>query len=210
MLLFISLISCIRFIQAQDVFTELPDHRAPIAKEWQAVKGTHAAWGTSDVRYAWHSLPNIKDLKRIETLTAWRGERVSSQAVVYTSIATDSLAPLTLQLSTFKNGKHVLPSKAVKAAFVRYVKTDAWSTPEGRGAGCGYRNDHTLYDSAMIADMIDPHLECIGMDAMSVRTIWVNCQVPTDAITGIYSGTLSIKAGKRTIAKLPLNAWKPS
>ena len=204
-LLFIAWISCISFTRAQDVFTELPDHKTPIIEEWKSVKGMHAAWGTSNVRYAWHSLPNIKDLKRTETLTAWRGERVSSQAVVYTGIATDSLAPLTLHLSTFKNGKHTLSPQAMKAAFVRYVKTDAWSTPEGRGAGCGYRNDHTLYDSAMVADMIDPHLEQIGMDERSVRTIWVNCQVPTDAIAGTYSGTLSIKAGKHTIAKLPLN-----
>ena len=204
-LLFVAWMGCISFTQAQDVFTELPDHRVPTSEEWKAVKGIHAAWGTSDLRYAWHSLPNVKDLKHSETLTAWRGERVSSQAVIYTSAATDSLSPLTLQLSAFKNGRHTLPSEAVKAAFVRYVKTDAWATPEGRGAGCGYRTNHALYDSAMVADMIDPHVESIGMDAMSTRSVWVNCQVPTDAVAGTYSGTLSIKAGKRIVAKLPLN-----
>lgn len=204
LLLFAAWMGCINFIQAQDAFTELPDHNISIAAEWKGVKGIQAAWGTSDVRYAWHSLPEIKDLRNSETLTAWRGERVSSQAIVYTYAATDSLAPLTLQLSTFKNGRHVLPSEAVKAAFVRYVKTDAWSTPEGHGAGCGYRTDHTLYDSAMVADMIDPHAEAIAMDAMSTRSVWVSCQIPTDAVAGTYNGTLCIKAGKRTVAKLPL------
>ena len=204
LLLFAAWMGCINFIQAQDAFTELPDHNISIAAEWKGVKGIQAAWGTSDVRYAWHSLPEIKDLRNSETLTAWRGERVSSQAIVYTYAATDSLAPLTLQLSTFKNGRHVLPSEAVKAAFVRYVKTDAWNTPEGHGAGCGYRTDHTLYDSAMVADMIDPHAEAIAMDAMSTRSVWVSCQIPTDAVAGTYNGTLCIKAGKRTVAKLPL------
>ena len=203
-LLFAAWMGCISVIQAQDAFTEIPDHKTSITDEWKGVKGIQAAWGTSDVRYAWHSLPDIKDLKSSETLTAWRGERVSSQAIVYTNTATDSLAPLTLQLSTFKNGRHILPAEAVKAAFVRYVKTDAWSTPEGHGAGCGYRTDHTRYDSAMVADMIDPHAESIAMDAMSTRSVWVSCQIPTDAVAGTYNGTLCIKAGKRTVAKLPL------
>ena len=204
LLLFVALVSCAVFVKAQDVFVEIPDHVGPIEQEWHSVKGIRAAWGTSDIRYAWHSLPNIGALKRTETLTAWRGERVSGQAVIYTKTATDSLSLLTLQLSSFKNGRHVLPAEAVEASFVRYVKTDAWATPEGRGAGCGYRTDHTLYDSAMVADMIDPHVEAIGMDAMSVRSVWVSCQVPADAVAGMYSGTLSIKSGKRIIAKLPL------
>lgn len=204
-LLLTALIGCTCLVKAQDTFTELPDRRTPVAEEWKGVKNLRAAWGTSDVRYAWHSLPDTKVLKRAETLTAWRGERVSTQAIIYSSTATDSLAPLTLQLTPFKNGRHTLPSDAVKASFVRYVKTDAWATPEGHGAGCGYRTNHTLYDSTMIADIIDPHAGAIAMDAMSTRSVWVNCQVPTDAVPGIYSGTLNIKAGKRTVAKLPLS-----
>ena len=203
-LLLAALIGCTFLVKAQDTFTEFPDHRTPVAEEWKGVKNLRAAWGTSDVRYAWHSLPDTKALKRTETLTAWRGERVSTQTIIYSGTATDSLAPLTLQLTPFKNGRHTLPAEAVKASFVRYVKTDAWATPDGHGAGCGYRTNHTLYDSVMIADMIDPHAEAIGMDAMSTRSVWVSCQVPTDAAAGLYSGTLSIKAGKRTVAKLPL------
>lgn len=203
-LLFAFLIGCAALMAAQDTFVELPDHRAPVVEEWAGVKGIQAAWGKSDVRYAWHSVPDRKALKTTESLTAWRGERVSAQAVIYTKSATDDLTPLTLHLSTFRNGRHALPAEAVQAAFVRYVKTDAWSTPEGHGAGCGYRTDHTLYDSAMVADIIDPHVGSIAMDAMSVRSVWVNCQVPADAVAGTYSGTLQIKAGKRMVARLPL------
>ena len=187
--------------QAQDSFIELPDHHTPLAEEWKDIKGTHAAWGNSHVRYAWHSLPNTETLKQKETLTAWRGERVSTQAVIYSAKGTDSL---TLQLSTFKNGRHTLPVDAVKAAFVRYVKTDSWSTPDGRGAGCGYRPNHTIYDSAMVADIIDPHAKALPVEAMSTRSVWVSCQIPSDAMPGTYSGVLNIKEGKRTIAKLPL------
>ena len=203
-LLLIAFIGNLCSTQAQDTFTELPDYQQPILEEWQGVKGIRAAWGTSNVRYAWHSLPDTKTLRRTETLTAWRGERVSTQAIIYSNTATDSLAPLTLQLSSFVNGRHTLPAEAVKAAFVRYVKTDSWSTPDGYGAGCGYRPNPALYDSAMVADIIDPHAEAIGMDAMSTRSVWISCQVPNNAVAGTYSGILSIKTGKRTIAKLPL------
>ena len=204
-LILLSAITCTCLMQAQTPFTENPDHQYPNSTEWQSCKNIRAAWGNSDVRYAWHIMPDTKNLKQKETLTAWRGERVSTQALIYGGVATDSLAPLTLQLSTFKNGRHTLPADAVKATFVRYVMTDAWATPDGRGAGCGNRPDHTIYDSAMVADMIDPHAEALPLEAMSTRSVWVSCQVPTDAAVGTYSGYLNIKAGKRTIAKLPLS-----
>jgi hypothetical protein len=200
-LLLLALTSCTILTQAQDTFTELPDHEAPVAEAWEGVKNIQAAWGTSNVRYAWHSLPDTKALKRTETLTAWRGERVSTQAIIYSAKATDSI---TIQLTPFKDGRRVLPAGAVKSSFVRYVKTDAWSTPEGRGAGCGYRTDHTLYDSAMVADIIDPHAAALPLEAMSTRSVWVSCQVPSDAAPGTYSGALCIKEGKRTVAKLPI------
>lgn len=200
-LLFTILVGITKLGYAQDAFTEFPDHRRPVVQEWKGVKGIHAAWGTSDVRYAWHSLPDTKALAQSETLTAWRGERVSTQAIIYSAKATDSVS---LQLTSFKNGRHTLPTGAVKAAFVRYVKTDSWSTPDGRGVGCGHRPDHTIYDSAMVADIIDPHVQALPLDAMSTRSVWVSCQIPAEAIPGIYSGMLCIKEGKHTIAKLPL------
>lgn len=203
-LLLVTLIGLAHLGHAQTPFVETPDHQTPNVEEWRGTKGTRAAWGSSDIRYAWHSMPDTKALSRTQTVTAWRGERVSTQALIYSGTATDSLTPLTLHLSPFKNGRHTLPPDAVKASFVRYVKTDAWSKPDGTGAGCGHRPDHTLYDSAMVADMIDPHAKAISMDAMSTRSVWVSCQVPTEAVAGTYSGTLSIKAAGHTVAKLPL------
>ena len=183
---------------AQDAFVEQPDHMKPAAEEWKGVKGLRAAWGTNNVRYAWHSCPDTKALEQNCALMAWRGERVSAQALVYSAKDTDSL---TLQLSPLKNGRHIL---SAEASFVRYVKTDSWATPEGRGGGCGYRPDHTLYDSAMVADIIDPHAEALPLEAMSTRSVWVSCQVPVDAVPGSYSGALCIKEGKRVVAKLPI------
>lgn len=204
-LLLAAILSITSPIHAQDTFTEYADHQVGIAEEWKDVKNIQVAWGTSNKRYAWHSLPNTKTMKRTERLYAWRGERVSTQAVIYSSVATDSLTPLTIHLTPFKKGSHTLPAEAINADFVRFVKTDSWAKPNGHGAGCGHRPDHTSYDSAMVADIIDPHLEAITIDAMSTRSIWVSCQVPLDAVAGTYSGALYIKAGERNVAKLPLH-----
>ena len=185
-------------VKAQDTFIEQPDHMKPAAEEWEGVKSLRAAWGTSNVRYAWHLCPDTKALEQNCALTAWRGERVSALALVYSAKDTDSL---TLQLSPLKNGRHTL---SAEASFVRYVKTDSWATPGGRGGGCGHRPDHTLYDSAMVADIIDPHAEALPLEAMSTRSVWVSCQVPVDAVPGSYSGALCIKEGKRIVVKLPI------
>ena len=204
-LLLAALLGCTCLTQAQDTFVETPDHVQPVAEDWKEVKNIRAAWGTSDVRYAWHEMPDVQALTKKATLTAWRGERVSIQALIYSGVATDSLAPISFELSAFKSGRNTLPADAVKASFVRYVKTDSWSRADnGRGGGCGHRPDHTIYDSTMVADIIDPHAKTIDMEAMSTRSVWVSCQVPADAAPGIYSGTLNIKAGKRSVAKLPL------
>ena len=204
-LLLAALIGCTCLTQAQDTFVELTDHMQPTAEDWKEVKNIRAAWGTSDVRYAWHEMPDTEALNKKETLTAWRGERVSAQALIYSGVATDSLAPISFELSSFKSGRNTLPADAVKASFVRYVKTDSWKrTDNGRGDGCGRRPDHTVFDSAMVADIIDIHAKTMPMEAMSTRSVWVSCQVPADAVPGIYSGTLNIKAGKRSVAKLPL------
>lgn len=204
-LLLAALIGCTCLTQAQDSFVELTDHIQPTAEDWKDVKNIRAAWGTSDVRYAWHEMPNTEALEKKEVLTAWRGERVSALALIYSGVATDSLAPISFELSAFKNGRNTLPADAVKASFVRYVKTDSWKrTDNGRGDGCGRRPDHTVFDSAMVADMIDIHAKTMPMEAMSTRSVWVSCQVPADAVPGTYSGTLNIKAGKRSVAKLPL------
>ena len=204
-LLLAALIGCTCLTQAQDTFVELTDHIQPTAEDWKEVKNIRAAWGTSDVRYAWHEMPNTEALNKKETLTAWRGERVSAQALIYSGVATDSLAPISVELSSFKSGRNTLPADAVKASFVRYVKTDSWKrTDNGRGDGCGRRPDRTVFDSAMVADIIDIHAKTMPMEAMSTRSVWVSCQVPADAVPGIYSGTLNIKAGKRSVAKLPL------
>lgn len=63
-------------------YQELPDPAAPSDKEWAAVTTTQVSWGTTDVRYAKHGLPRLKNQQTV-ALKGWRGERVNAQAVVW-------------------------------------------------------------------------------------------------------------------------------
>ena len=43
-----------------ETYEELPDPTPPSDKEWAAVTTTQVSWGTTDVRYAKHKLPQLK------------------------------------------------------------------------------------------------------------------------------------------------------
>ena len=41
-------------------YTELPDPMQPVPREWAMVKTPHVSWGSTDVRYAKHKVPQLK------------------------------------------------------------------------------------------------------------------------------------------------------
>lgn len=81
-----------------------------------------------------------------------------------------------------------ITAQHVNAGFVRYVMTDELNKDK-RGT-CGYRPDRTLFDSSLVADVIDRNvIECI--EAKSVRPLWVTVRVPSETPSGIYRGKLT-------------------
>ena len=181
-------------------YKELPDPVAPSEKEWAAVKAPQVQWGNTDTRYAKHAVPVIQPQKSI-TLEGWRGEKLHAQAVVWTG--TD-LKGLNYSFSEFKNSKgDVLPADAFSGGFVRYVMTDELNK-DGRG-GCGYRPDHSIYDSLLVADPIDHLLTSMPMEAKSTQAIWINCQVPQTVSPGVYRGTVEVKDGDNRLSTLKMD-----
>ena len=82
-------------------YIELPDPVQPSAQEWVAVKSPHTSWGTTDVHYAKHAVPGLKQQNTLR-LRAWRGERVNAQAVVWTG---REVKELNCSLTDLKNNK---------------------------------------------------------------------------------------------------------
>jgi hypothetical protein len=159
-------------------FMESHDPNADTAT-WVS-KGFKVSFGSAYVRYAKYKEPEIKVSKK-HKLHAWKGERVSAQIVVWTS------APMHLlecEVQDLKCGNNVIPAEAVGARFVRYTLTDEF------GNGCG---SHKKYAPSLVGDMLD-NIDCIDMDARSVRPVWITVNVPDSVNAGTYRGNIKISA----------------
>ena len=133
-------------------------------------------WGSTDVRYDVHEPLNAQKVSQSPELRAWRGERVSAQAV----FSTPKDEELTLSVSDLTSGKNVIPSDCIRRYFVRYVMAD------------GYGKLHK--DSCIVADRLDPQPTC-RVEANTTCPVWLDIRVPRDAAPGKYRGTVSVSFG---------------
>jgi hypothetical protein len=161
-------------------FAESPDPHADTAV-WNA-KGFNASFGSIDRRYAKYKEPDIEVVKN-HKLYAWKGERVSAQIVVWTSAP---LQQLECEVRELKCGNAVIPAEAIKVRFVRYTLTDVF------GPGCSTRKPED-FPVFLTGDMLD-NIECIDMDAKSVRPVWITIDVPDSAAGGTYKGDIKVYA----------------
>jgi hypothetical protein len=165
-------------IKEWKTFDESPDPNADTAV-WNS-KGIKASFASTYARYAKYKEPEI-DVSKTRRLHAWKGERVSAQIVVWTSTP---VMQLECEVQDLKCGKAVIPAEAVRARFVRYTLTDEF------GNGCG---SHKKYAPSLAGDMLD-NIDCIGMDAKSVRPVWISVDVPDSVAAGTYRGDIRVHA----------------
>lgn len=159
------------------------------AEAWAAMRrGTMLEWGSTYVRYPKHRLPDATDGSKLR-LKAWRGERVSAQAVLWTR---DGIGNASVTPGVLKGRSGEMPATAISAGFVRYVMTDELNK-DGNG-GCGERPDKTQWDSLLVADAIGIGHR-LDIEPCSTRPLWLTVRVPHDAAAGIYDGSLTVHGG---------------
>ncbi|MGN0234236.1 MAG: glycoside hydrolase domain-containing protein [Bacteroidaceae bacterium] len=168
--------------QAQAYEPELADPKPGAQETWNTVKNVTLQWGSTDVRYS-RSQPATG--QKTLTLDAWRGERVSAQAVLSTPV---DLARVTFEVSDLRNGKALIPASAINKYFVRYVMTD-WH--------------ENMADSFLLPDHLSPDTE-MKVAAHTTRPLWLDIRVPQDAKPGTYKGTLTVSCDGQTFT-LPLS-----
>ena len=172
--------------QCYQDFEELTDTKPVNEALWNNCKNTvNASWGSVNNRYSKTNVPDISQPRMKWKGIAWRGERMNAQAVIWTTADCPEVSLHVTDLVS-SGGQHI-PASAVKASFVRYVMTDELNK-DGEG-GCGYRPDHTQWDSSVVADMIDikQKHDLLGRHT---QPVWVSIQVPQDIKPGIYQGQL--------------------
>ncbi|MFS0491466.1 glycoside hydrolase domain-containing protein [Leadbetterella byssophila] len=184
MRLFIStllfLTSTLLHAQISSSFVELDDPQKPAG--WENVSsGLHVSFASIDERFPKSVAPKL-NLQRSHKLTAWRGEKVSAQILIWSKEIHKSLR---LQASALKGNQSSLPSDLVQFRFVRYVMTDEFSD------GCGHRKPEN-FAASLSPDMLDD-LEEMDLEAKTVRPVWVSIEVPADAKPGNYAGKVLLK-----------------
>ena len=153
------------------------------------------SWASTDVRYAKHDVPRVKQTESI-SLKAWRGERVNAQALLWTRADLDGV---NISVSDLRSGSNVIDKSSVRTHFVRYVMTDELNK-DGKG-GCGCRDNKAEWDSSLVADVLDTNM-LLPVRRNSVQPVWMNVRVPADAKPGTYTGTLSLGGSGMTLQTL--------
>ena len=165
---------------------------------WVKVASPQVSWGSTDVRYKKEEpAPITRSVKDI-TLTAWRGEKVSAQLVVWSG---KELKDVSFSVSDLKSGKNVIPVADIQTGFVRYVITDELNK-DGGGA-CGYRKSAD-FDSTLVADPIDHLAQMLTVSANSTQGGWISIRVPQQVIAGKYTGNVVVKEGDKILSELKL------
>lgn len=171
-------------------YTELTDTKPIDAAAWDKMKTpVRLAWGNTDTRYSKTNVPALKENSTWKG-TAWKGERINAQAVLWSSTPLSDVSVTVSDLTGSGKGQ-IIPASAICTNFVRYVMTDELNK-DGKG-GCGHRPDPTEWDSSLVADVLDI-IKIKDVQQRTVQPIWMNIQVPASAKAGDYTGTLTIQA----------------
>lgn len=165
---------------------------------WVKVSAPQVSWGSTNIRYKKEEPAPIARLKKDINLTAWKGERVSAQLVVWTPEALDNLSFI---VSDLTSGKETISKDNVRTGFVRYVMTDELNK-DGKG-GCGYRKSSD-YDSTLVADPIDHIASTLTVPANATQGGWISVRVPQQVKAGKYTGTVTVKDGDKVLSELKL------
>ncbi|PSL50109.1 uncharacterized protein DUF4091 [Chitinophaga niastensis] len=178
-------------------YRELPDPKSVNNTSWEAVKGNqlHVAFGTADTRYEKRNAPDNNGLAPTWNAKAWKGERIHTQLVIWTTSAQPAVSMQATALQDSKGNK--IAATAITTGFVRYVMTDELNKD---GSGCGYRKT-VDFDSSLSADGID----IINKKEIAARTtqpVWLSIQVPANTPAGVYKGAVTVKAGT-TVVRMP-------
>lgn len=179
-------------------YRELPDGQGLQLTEWQTCKkAVNVSWGNTDNRYPLRKIPALEKETLLWHGTAWKGERVNLQALIWT---TRHLGNVRFSLSPLVSAAgQEIPASALQAGFVRYVMTDELN--KNKQGTCGHRPDRTLFDSTLVADVIDVQ-NSQEIRARETRPLWLTIRVPVSVKPGVYRGKIELNSSETSLPSL--------
>jgi len=155
----------------------------PDIDRWSYVsEGLHGSVGSLNVRYQRDLVPMFNPTNTWSG-TAWKGEKMNLQLVLWSNTAVWQVRVLLTSL--MNENKQAIKPENIQANFVRYVLSDDYFY------GC--RANTQKQPPILVADILDP-LSTFDMPAKSTRPVWITITVPPDANPGTYHGKLIIQA----------------
>lgn len=174
---------------AQSAYQELPDPNAGINTSWKSLKaGTYIRFASPDVRYEKSAVPTAQLSTTGWQSKAWKGEKVHTQLVLWT---TRPLEKVRFEVGPLTNAKgNRIPADRIAANFVRYVMADGLNA---EGGGCGIPDN---LDSTLVADVIDV-VEYLPVAANTTQPVWLSISVPENIPAGTYKGKINVREGSK-------------
>ncbi|WP_257657548.1 DUF4091 domain-containing protein [Parapedobacter lycopersici] len=156
--------------------------------------GLHGMFVSPDVHFLRSAPPQENQVFGNWQAKAWRGERIHTQALIWSAAQLEDVRLRVTDLSG--DGDSRINAEQIQANFVRYVITDDLDTLK---SGCGIPSG---LDTFLVADVID-HVTNLTVGAKTARPVWLQVDVPADAEPGRYEGTLHITAEGQEAIALP-------
>lgn len=153
---------------------------------WNAqAKGLHVAFASTDELYFRTEVPELAKQGSSFEATAWKGERVNAQILVWSP---DTLQQVRFTVNDLKHktGK-LLSKKNIKLNMVRYV---VGNYPYGaKDVTCGASPYKDLY---LMPDRFE-EFDRFNLPGKTVRPVWLSLDIPSTTEAGEYTGTINIK-----------------
>lgn len=160
-------------------YTEATDNSTASSNQWNKLEDKlYITWASRDVHYKKKEVPTVTDtsleLTTDKQVSAWRGERLGMEALLYTkSGVSDKLA---LRADVGSSTLECTPR------FMNYVITDSKQ-------GCDTNN--MKRPQYLVPDIIDIETSK-SIDAKTVRPVWVTVEVPHDIAAGNYDVKIDV------------------
>lgn len=190
----IALAGCVNNTEQQASDTKRAQYVEPVDpypvpdSVWDVVQpGINLSFASADHHYPRSIPPRDELLQANWRMVGWRGERIHTQAVLWTS---EPLKGVRISVDKLRDESgNQIETQHIKADYIRYVLTDHLGDLQN---GCGIPAG---LDTSIVADVID-NSQYMDIDAQTTRPVWLSISIPQDAVPGVYSSVLRIDASR--------------
>lgn len=166
-------------------------------EKWNSVnKGLNVSVVSTEDVFFRTEVPNLPQTSHLIEKTAWLGERINIELLVWSS---DTLHQVNLLLNDFKGSdNNIILKQHTNAYLVRYVLSNFSFNSNEYICGVGPK------DSAYLLPDRFEDFDRFELPARTVRPIWISINIPDDAKPGLYNSTINITSTNQSI-DIPIN-----